>query len=102
MYFYYFLRHREVLEVKSDKRVIHVEEEPDGGEKKKKKLDTYGCSYDEICRRKYPPTWGPSSFTKANHPLQIMVQLASIIFHSQHGINESTTSADASVKAQRS
>ena len=54
-------------------------DEADSGGKKKKTHNTHGCSYEEICGRDSPPTWGPSAFSKEKHPLQIMVQLASII-----------------------
>ncbi len=48
-------------------------DETDYGGKKKKKGKMYGCSYTEVCARKSAPSWGPSTFSKANHPLQIMV-----------------------------
>ena len=74
--FYYFLFYREVSEVRTKNIVKSAVDETDSGGKKKKTHNAHGCSYEEICSRDSPPTWGPSAFSKAKHPLQIMVQLS--------------------------
>ncbi|XP_064387692.1 transient receptor potential cation channel subfamily A member 1 homolog [Halichondria panicea] len=61
----------EVSEVRT-KNIVKSDEADSGG-KKKKTHNTHGCSYEEICGRDSPPTWGPSAFSKEKHPLQIMV-----------------------------
>ena len=45
----------------------------DDPERKGKGKPTYGCGYDDVRNRKSSPTWGPSKFLKAEHPLQLMV-----------------------------
>ena len=49
--------------------------EPDDDDlgRKGKGKRTYGCGYNDVINRESSPTWGPSKFLKAEHPLQIMV-----------------------------
>ena len=61
-----------VVDVVVDGPVDDVVDDVDGPNKKKK-VKLYGSSYREIRNRRETPTWGPNKFSKANHPLQIMV-----------------------------